>query len=292
MYNFGQNGASIGIWRTKFRKFSEFCEKISIWRSIGYNGREHPKNHEIYPPTPIYKIVMNSLKKTLTLAAVGSLFGAGSALAVDFSINTTFAYESEYVFRGIQLADESFQPSVEAAIDSAYIGIWTNLPIDDIDDVGNEIDFYGGYGFDLYEGISLDLGATVYYYPENTDPTLDDSTFEAFVGFSFDVLLEPGLYLYWDFDLDTFTIEASGSYSYDLADAGFDKASLDLSAYLGSVSPDVGDSYVYVGGGVDLSYAFSDNASGAIGLRISNNDFGFGVKDSNFWFGVSFSAGF
>ncbi len=288
MYNFGQPGASTGIWRAKFRKFSEFFEKISIWRGIGYNGREHPKNHGIYPQTPIYKIVMNSLKKTLTLAAVSSLFGAGSALAVDFSINTTFAYESEYVFRGIQLANDSFQPAVEAAIDSAYIGIWANLPIDDpTGAAGTEIDFYGGYGIDLYEGISLDVGATVYYYPE-----IDDSTFEAYVGFSFDVLLEPGVYLYWDFDLDTFTIEASASYSYDLADAGFDKASLDLSAYLGSVSPDVGDSYVYVGGTVDLSYAFSDNASGAIGLRISNNDVGFGVRDSNFWVGISFSAGF
>ena len=237
---------------------------------------------------------MNSLKKTLTLAAVGSLFGAGSTLAVDLSISTTFAYESEYVFRGIGFNGKSFQPSVEASIDNAYIGIWANLPIDDPTGSlleGNEIDFYGGYGIDLYEGISLDLGATLYYFPE-TASVGDDSTFEIFGGISFAVPFEPAVYLFWDFDLDTFTIEASGSYSYDLADAGFDKASLDLSAYLGSVSPDVGDSYVYVGGAVDLSYAFSDNASGAIGLRISNNDFGFGVKDSNFWFGVSFSAGF
>ena len=228
---------------------------------------------------------MKSLKKTIASLAFVYLFGSGSALAVDISISTTFDYESEYVFRGIQLADQSFQPSVEASFDGAtYIGIWANLPTDDPAGVaGTEIDFYGGFGIDLSEGIGLDLGATIYYYPE-----VDFSTLEAYVGFSFDVPLEPGLYLYWDFDLDTITIEASGGYSYDLADA----TSLDLSAYIGSVSPDAGDSYIYVGGAVDLSYTFSDNASGAIGVRVSSNDVGVGTKDSNFWFGLTFSAGF
>ena len=241
----------------------------------------------------MYKIVMNSFKKTIAFAAIVYLFGAGSALAVDISINTTFAYEGEYVFRGIQLADESFQPALEAAIDSAYIGIWANMPIDDPKGAaGTEIDFYGGYGIDLYEGISLDLGATVFYYPELDGPGVDDSTFEVYAGFSFAVPFEPGVYLYWDFTLEAFTIEASASYSYDLADVGFDKASLDLSAYLGSVSPDVGDSYVYVGGSLDLTYAFNDNATGSIGVRVSNNDVGLGTRDSNFWVGISFSAGF
>ena len=230
---------------------------------------------------------MNSLKKTLTLTAVVCLLGAGNALAVDFSINTTIDYESKYVFRGIQLADDSFQPSVEAAIDSAYFGIWANLPTDDpLGVAGTEIDFYGGYGFDLSEGVSLDVGATLYHYPE-TDPGLDDSTLEAYIGISLDVPLEQGLYIYWDFDLDTFTIEASGSYSFELADA----TSLDLSAYIGSVSPDAGDSYVYVGGSVDLSYAFTDNASGSFGVRISSNDLP-GSRDSIFWVGITFSAGF
>ncbi len=288
MYNFSQSGVSTGIWRSKFRKFSEFFGKISIWPGIGYNRVEHLKNHGIYPQTPIYKIVMNSLKKTIASLAAVYLFSAGSALAVDFSISTTFDFESEYVFRGVQLADYSFQPSLEASLDSAYFGIWANLPTDDPSGVaGTEIDFYGGYGFDINEQISLDLGATLFHYPE-----ISDSTLEAYIGFSFDVTLEPGVYLYYDLDLDTFTIETSGGYSHDLTDAGFENASLDFSAYLGSVSPDVGDSYVYVGGSVDLSYTFSDNASGAIGVRLSKNDIGAGTRESNFWFGISFSAGF
>ena len=222
------------------------------------------------------------MKSTIASLIVATLLGA-SAVQAQLSISTAIDFETEYIFRGLQLADESIMPSIDFAYDSFYFGIWSAQPITKNQD--NEIDFYGGVGFDLSEGVSVDFGATLYYYPETPG---DNETIEIYGGFSFDVPVAPSVYLYYDFDLDTFTLEGSVGHSVPLNE----DASFDLGAHVGWVNPKGGDSAIYYGATADISYAFSENASGSIGVRASGNDFAGVTKDSNFWIGMTFSAGF
>ena len=65
-------------------------------------------------------------KKTLAVIATGLALGLSQAKAQYLTVKTNFAYQSEYVFRGVQLATESFQPSIEFGYDAFYLGLWTN----------------------------------------------------------------------------------------------------------------------------------------------------------------------
>ena len=220
---------------------------------------------------------------TVILLCVGNLFA-------QLSISSTFAFESEYVFRGVQFADESFQPSVELSHGGFYIGTWVNQPIVDPGAAFlNEVDFYGGYGFSLGEVISVDIGATYYWFPE--EPTSADETREPFIGLSADVLFTPTVYFYYDFDLDTFTAELSASHSIELSDT-LEGSTLDIGIYGGFVVPDTGGGdYNYFGGSIDWGYAFTEYASFSIGIRFTATDIS-AARDSNFWWGAGFSAGF
>ncbi len=223
----------------------------------------------------------------LIISAVGSSANA----AKDWSVSTAFAYESEYVFRGVQFADHSFQPGVDVAYGEFYFGTWVNAPIVDPNAMFlNEVDFYGGIAFDLNDTFSLDFGLTYYWFPE--EPATDTQTREIYIGVSTSIPWAPDATFYYDFDLDTLTLEFSKGTSIPLS--GDDvPLSLDPAAYLGYVSPKGAADGFYYGGTVDLNYAFNDIASFGIGVRISGIDGDLsGGRTSNFWWGMSFSAGF
>ena len=237
------------------------------------------------------------MKKILVIAALSGLAaafaqdeGTGSSIS-DLSISGTFAYESEYVFRGLQFADESFQPSVEigypVADGNIYAGIWVNDPIS----AGNgnaqggtqEIDFYGGFAYPI-DVVTLDVGFTYYWFPQNETSGGDtfkvddfkdfvagdqdefaaaniDQTQEVFIGASAEIPdfpVSPALYFYYDFALEAVTVEASVGYSYDLGEAvGVDGIAIDTSAYVGVV--DANDA----NGNLDSGFGFV-NADGEI----------------------------
>jgi len=125
----------------------------------------------------------------------------------------------------------------------------------------------------------LDVGATIYHYPEYgdlfsfgdfSDPD-DASTLELSAGTSFDLPFEPSITLFYDTSLENTTIEGGAGYSWPAGEAG----SIDLGASLGYVAlgadstgygTDVFDSYTYGSASAAYSYAFSDAASGYIGL--------------------------
>ncbi|MGJ3242119.1 MAG: TorF family putative porin [Opitutales bacterium] len=218
------------------------------------------------------------MKKTISAILAASSLALGSAQAQDLSISSTVGFESVYVFRGVEFADETFMGAVDLAYGDFYAGVWTAQPITKGFD--NEIDFYGGYGIDLGNGVGLDIGGTVYYFPE----TDGDTTTEPFIGVNFDTDLAPAVYVYYDFDLETLTIEGSVGYSFPIDDV----TSFDVGAYLGWVEPDVGDSAYYLGGTADISYSFNDAASGSIGIRLSDLEDG----STEFFWGAHFSAGF
>ena len=50
--------------------------------------------------------------------------------AEEYTINVDLTFDTKYVFRGTQLADDVFHPSVEFAQGDFYAGIWAALPIE------------------------------------------------------------------------------------------------------------------------------------------------------------------
>jgi len=203
------------------------------------------------------------MKKILAIAALSGLAaafaqdeGTGSSIS-DLSISGTFAYESEYVFRGLQFADESFQPSVEigypVADGNVYAGIWVNDPIS----AGNgnaqgglqEIDIYGGFAYPI-DVVTLDVGFTYFFKVDDFKDFVAgdqdefaagnvDQTQEIYIGASAeipDVPVTPAVYFYYDFALEAVTVEASIGYTYDLGEeVGVDGIAIDTSAYVGVV---------------------------------------------------------
>ncbi|MBL9214869.1 MAG: hypothetical protein JNG83_05290 [Opitutaceae bacterium] len=233
--------------------------------------------------------------KALILAALlagGSLTAQEPATPAEaatssYSVTVDFPYASKYVFRGIQYAEGSFQPSVKVTAGSAYIGLWTNQPV--TSNIDNEIDVFAGYGFKLSDTWSLDVGATLYYYPELDESSgLDETTFEGYVGLNGTVgAVTLGIYAFNDFTLDTFTVQGTAGYSIPMGDS----ASLNLLATLGNVSPDGGDSYVYYGLGATIPYKLTDSATFNVGGQWASHDLD-GVDDSHVWVTVGLTVTF
>ena len=76
------------------------------------------------------------MKKTLAALALAAALGSGSASFAAFTLSTDLTFGSEYVFRGIKLADNTLHPSVEAGFDNFYLGIWGALPTEKRNSMG------------------------------------------------------------------------------------------------------------------------------------------------------------
>lgn len=228
------------------------------------------------------------MKKTIALCA--ALIVSGAAIAQKestYAVTVDFPYVSKYVFRGVELARDSFQPSVELSTGDLYLGVWGNLPGHKENDMGlsKEVDLYVGYTPKLTEKISADIGLTYYWYPRYSGSGPDDSM-EVFAGLNTTVgNFTPSGYIYRDIDLDVTTLQASVGYSIPLQGLG---TSLDLSATFGGVIPDDGESYCYYAGGVNVPVKLSDMVKLNFGLSYTENDLDDG-EDPGLWatFGVS-----
>ncbi|WP_438482041.1 TorF family putative porin [Oleiharenicola lentus] len=230
------------------------------------------------------------MKKTaLILAALvaGASLSAQDAAAPSYSVTVDFPYASKYVFRGVQYAEGSIQPSVKLTTGSFYAGVWTNQPI--TSNIDNEVDFFAGYGFKLSDTFSLDVGATAYYYPELDDSTgLDNATYEGYVGLNGTFgAFTTGLYAYNDFTLESFTVQGTVGYSVALSD----KASFNLLGTIGKVYPDSGDDYTYYGVGATVPYKLTDSATLTGGVQYATHDID-GLEDGHLWFTVGLTVTF
>ncbi|NHK28011.1 hypothetical protein FF098_008855 [Parvularcula flava] len=202
------------------------------------------------------------LKKLMISAAalcVAAPAVMSTASAQELGVSASIDYVSQYVFRGVGLAEGAIQPGIELSYGGLYGGVWYSAPVEDDFYYLEETDYYIGYGFALSESISADVGVTSYTYSDGFD-----STTEIYGGLSFDtVAFAPAVYAYYDFDLEAFTLEGSGGYSWPLGEA----TSLDFGAALGFVEPDEGDGYQYGSVGLALSQAFSESVSGYAGVN-------------------------
>ena len=115
-------------------------------------------------------------RKLAHIGLAASLAAAATtALAVDLSAN--IGYNSEYIFRGIPQKTSSAMGGLDLEAGGFYLGTWGA----DVGD-GLEIDYYGGYGFDVGP-MSFGIGGTLYTYTGDFDDTYKEINFSA--GWSF-----------------------------------------------------------------------------------------------------------
>jgi len=234
---------------------------------------------------------------------------APAAQADDFGVTATIDYTTDYVFRGVSLAESAIQPGVEVAFGDAYVGAWVSTAIGDTSIfAGDELDLYAGYGIGLTDSLSADVGITYYHYPQGGGLFETDDgaagTYEVFAGLALDTVASPSLYGYYDFTLEAFTVEGGLSHSLELGG----KSSLDLGLTAGLVDGD-GFSYEYGQLSAAVGYAFTEDVSAYIGANyaLSSEDTLIGsptvdltdfdeidldLGDNKLFFGAGVSAGF
>lgn len=230
------------------------------------------------------------------------------AADLDLSVTSDLTFASEYVFRGVEFADNSFQPSLEASAGDFYVGLFSNLPIDQGGKNNqNEIHYYGGFSLAVpgLEMLVLDIGGTVYHWP---DAGLN-RTHEGFVGATFQDVGIPGVsaaaYYFYDVDRRTHVLEGSLGYSMVLDQDGL--FSLDLSAFYGNQfggsirggSPRVNENYDYYGASAEMPFSLNEFSTISAGVHFQTTEnatlgnFGGGqLRDKNLFYTVSYTAGF
>jgi len=224
------------------------------------------------------------MKKIALLLA--AMVAGSAASRAEYSISLDFPFVSDYVFRGLQFADGSIQPSIEFAVDDLYAGIWTSQPV--TGGYANEFDFYMGYGFALSDTWSVDLGATYYFYPETPS---GDEQFEPFVGLAGDLGggLSASVYLYYETEFEVTTFQGGLGYSQSIDDT----SSIDYAFDYGFASGSGVTDYTYLSLSATYNYAFTDSASGYAGIVYTANDLDIpGADDSWVYFITGVSIGF
>ena len=236
------------------------------------------------------------MKKTIVLVVA---FGALARLSAQDApgVTTDLAYASEYVFRGIQHADDSMQPSMEISYSDAYLGVWMDQPFKSRED--NEIDVYAGYRHKLSRDFSLEAVATYYGYPQARE-FRTRHTYEVGVGASYTYRgVAATVYYYRDFRLNSNTEQASIAYSIPLEKWG---TSMDFNGFAGTVQsadwrPDAPttakEAYNYYGVDVSLPYKVSARTSVTAGVHWAHNH---GLPstftDDHLWWTLGVMTGF
>ncbi|TKB49143.1 TorF family putative porin [Ferrimonas aestuarii] len=169
------------------------------------------------------KLKFTSLAVLFCLAPAAQAVDLGNGHDVSFNASAV----SNYIFRGVTLSDED--PALQGGVDYAhasgvYAGIWASN-YDNGGDTEIEVDWYGGYAFDLNDDISIDLGVIRYYYQD-----VGGHTTEWHVGVD---LYGIGTALHYDQTLESWY----GEVNYDIAITD----PIYLSLHGGYAEPDEGD---------------------------------------------------
>ena len=198
--------------------------------------------------------------------ALGLCFSAVSpaVYASDASVTMTAEYVTEYVFRGVTLAGEAIQPSIEATYGNLTIGAWSSFAMGEVKDAfSDEINIYANLGWELTDFVNGEIGATLYHFPNSgglfdIGSDIDDAgTVEIYGGLDFDVPLSPTLSGYYDVHLETVTLETSLSYSLSLIENFMVEASVNA----GLVEASEGVNYQYGKVSAKAYFDVTDNAA-------------------------------
>ncbi|MDB4781502.1 hypothetical protein OAG28_00065 [Akkermansiaceae bacterium] len=202
------------------------------------------------------------MKKTSTILAIGSALALGSAQA---EIESSFhvGYSTDYVWRGINQADDSNNGLYEYGLDFTgdcncgatwNAGIWQA----DFGDGAEELNIYAGMSKE-FGAVELSLGLIRYDFGNGND----DDTSEIFLGAGTDLGgLDASAAIYYDVDANDGALwgELSLGKSFDVGGA-----SLDIAANFGTtLDANGGDNYVTYGLSAALSKELGDNLTGSI----------------------------
>jgi len=196
---------------------------------------------------------------------------AGPAAAADWSAN--IGYNSQYIFRGIPQKNSSAFGGLDVEAGGFYLGTWAA----DVGD-GLEIDYYGGYGFEVGE-FNFGIGGTLYTYTGDFDDTYAEVnlsagwrflTFDAAIG-EYDNFGGPTL----DYEFYTVTAEYSNFYGR-----------------VGMFANDFDGNYYEAGYGDTLSVNDTDLFDYAFAVIYSDSTLLGGKSDTNVVFTLSKTFGF
>ena len=124
------------------------------------------------------------MKRTIPIICLATSLAAVStpAMAVDLSAN--IGYNSQYIYRGIPQKNSSAFGGLDLNANGFYLGTWAA-------DVGEgiEIDYYGGYGFEVGD-FNFGVGGTIYTYTSTFDDTYKEVNLSAgWKWFTFDAAI-------------------------------------------------------------------------------------------------------
>ncbi len=132
--------------------------------------------------------MLTSVRSLLAATVLaGSAFAAAPAMAQDseISVSANAAIVSEYRFRGVDLSggDIAVQGGFDLGHSSGiYVGTWASSLDEDTVGFGHtELDVYGGWSGDV-GGVTLDVGALYYMYPDADNGLIGDTDYIEFYG--------------------------------------------------------------------------------------------------------------
>ena len=227
--------------------------------------------------------------KIIGCTAVLAFFSALSAdkvAAEDIGAEVSVGYDTDYMFRGVNLgqdllwSDVNVSTSLSDGLDLG-VGAWyANVA----DDAGNdELDIYAGLSTSMGD-MSVDLGATYYYYP---DPTAGEGTLEFGIGLGTSAgPIDLSLGLYYDIDLEAAYYEVGAATSFDLTDT----MAVDVGGAIGNADGDTLTALTFTIG-VPITLSDSASLSPYVGVNIPLDDYEDEFGD-DIYIGLSLTVGF
>lgn len=209
----------------------------------------------------------------------------------EIKVEATAQYNSEYVFRGAQLAKHNAQGGVELSSGGFYAGGWVIIPTEDnFNAYQTEIDLYGGYGFDLTGNVYADVGVNGYLYNSPQLLFAAEDSVEVYAGLALNSPLSPSLYGFYDFETEFATIEASLEYTLPLG-----QTDLVVGSTIG-YTDGKGDEYAYFQADAEVVYNLNRQAALGVGAHWAVSEDsrflrGLALNDSNStWYGITLKA--
>ena len=227
--------------------------------------------------------------KIIGCTAVLAFFSALSAdkvAAEDIGAEVSVGYDTDYMFRGVNLgqdllwSDVNVSTSLSDGLDLG-VGAWyANVA----DDAGNdELDIYAGLSTSMGD-MSVELGATYYYYP---DPTAGEGTLEFGIGLGTSAgPIDLSLGLYYDIDLEAAYYEVGAATSFDLTDT----MAVDVGGAIGNADGDTLTALTFTIG-VPITLSDSASLSPYVGVNIPLDDYEDEFGD-DIYSGLSLTVGF
>jgi uncharacterized protein (TIGR02001 family) len=196
--------------------------------------------------------------KKIIISSVAAAILASTTLASAGDIEANVALSTDYVFRGFSQTNED--PAISGGFDYSFdngfsVGTWaSNVNFGEGTNTSTELDFYAGYGFEVSEGVTVDLSYIYFAYPGETDG-FNYSEFVASVSFS---ALSLGLVYSPDyFGSDDSAIILNADYSVGLAE------NLGLDLHIGYSDVDADDFFdAGESSYIDYSAALTTSAAG------------------------------